>query len=133
MKKCISTVWTRFRRFRIETENLTRLYTGKIPSQDVCTDRKNVIPKIRQFAVLDESNPDGKLKKLQYKSSNNLKLNHRQACEAYDTVIELAKDSGGSAHENVQEKAIGSIDKTETPCKTIYLDGKSLFYGKYKI
>lgn len=81
--------------------------------------------------MLNESNPDRKLKKLQYKSSNNLKLNHQQACEAYDTVIELAKDSGVPAHENVQEKASVLIDKTETSSKTIYLDGKSLFYGKY--
>lgn len=119
--------------FRIVTENLIPSYTGKIPSQDVCTNRENIIPKIRQFAVLNESNSDKKFEKPQYKSSNNFKLDHQQACEAYDTLIELAKDNGMPTLESVLEKTSVLIDnKTENLSKTIYLDGKSLFYGKYK-
>lgn len=78
--------------------------------------------------MLNESSPGRKSKKLQYDSSTDLQLNHQQA---YDTVIELAKDGQVSAHENALKMASVSTDKSETSYKTIYLDGKSLFYGKY--
>lgn len=71
------------------------------------------------------------MKKPQFKSSNNFRLDHQQACEAYDTIIELAKENGVSETDTGGlDRGTDLIDKAETSSTTVYLDGKSLFYGK---
>lgn len=111
--------------FRLE--KLAPMYMGKIPQNDITTNSGRVIPKVEQFVELHPVNAEGKLKKSNHQKSQNLMLDHHQACEVYDTIIELVEKNETPVTE--YETANTSTDKTDNT--TIVLEGKSLFYGKY--
>lgn len=113
--------------FRLE--KLASIYMGKIPLNDITTNSRRVIPKVEQFVELHPVNADGKLKKSNQQKLQNLILDEHQACEAYETIIELVERNKIPVTE--YETANTSTDKTDNT--TIVLEGKSLFYGKLKL
>lgn len=111
--------------FRLE--KLALIYMGKVPSQNITTNGKRVIQNVEQIVEVHQVNADGKLKKSNHQKSQNLMLEEHEACEAYDTIIELVeKDETSVIEYDINTSAV----QEKTDNTMIILEGKSLFYGK---